>query len=56
MAAPTIESERRVPSSILGEPSEAELRPDEAICPVTGYVYLAALGRSPHLDETGRRV
>lgn len=42
--------------SILAEPSEAELREDEAICPVTRLTYLAALPRSPHVDEHGRRV
>lgn len=36
--------------------SEPELRDDEAVCEVTHLTYLAALGRSPHIDEEGRRV
>lgn len=31
--------------------SEPALRDDEAICPVTGYTYLAALGTSPYIVE-----
>lgn len=36
--------------------SEPELRDDEAICPVTNLTYFAALGRSPHIDESGRPI
>lgn len=31
--------------------SEPFLRDDEAVCPVTGYTYLAALGTSPYIEE-----
>jgi len=36
--------------------SEAELRDDEAICPVTGLTYFKALPRSPHYYITEGRV
>lgn len=36
--------------------SEAELRKDEAVCEVTNLTYLAALGRSPHIDEKGQPI
>lgn len=36
--------------------SEAELRDDEAVCEVTNLTYHKALGRSPHIDEEGRRL
>lgn len=56
----TSESERKYATqrgtSVLAEPSEAELRPDEKVCEVTGYTYFVGLQRSPHLDEAGKRV
>jgi len=30
-----------------------DLRPDEAVCPVTNLIYLKALGKSPHCNERG---
>jgi hypothetical protein len=35
----------------VGEGSEAELRPNEKVCPETGYTYNAALPSSPHTAE-----
>lgn len=40
----------RTEGTILGEGSEAELRPDEKVCEVTGLTYHAALPESPHVD------
>lgn len=35
----------------LGDGSEAELRPEEAVCEVTGLTYYKRLGASPHLED-----
>lgn len=43
-------------SPVLGEPSEPELRKDEQVCEVTGYVYLRGLQRSPYIDASGKPV
>lgn len=36
--------------------SEAELRDDEAICPVTGLTYFKNLPRSPHYEIRNGRI
>lgn len=36
--------------------SEPQLRDDEAVCEVTNLTYLAALGRSPHIDSEGEPI
>lgn len=36
---------------MLGDPSEAELRPNEKVCPITGYTYNAGLPHSPHHES-----
>lgn len=36
--------------------SEPVLRDDEAVCEVTNLTYLAALGRSPHIDDKGKPI
>lgn len=40
--------------AVLGDGSEAELRPYEKVCPATGYTYYHLLERSPHVDEDGK--
>lgn len=36
--------------------SEPYIRDDEAVCEVTNLTYLAALGRSPHIDSDGNPI